>query len=75
MNGAIKLDWSATGLRLGTCTIRQFMARTPLIGAWYCGFYGFYPYDPFPFDTVNYEVLYKTAFFEGGSCRGWKVSP
>jgi hypothetical protein len=41
---------------------------------WYGGYYGFYPYDPFLFDTVTYEVPYKIAFFERGRCTGWEIS-
>jgi hypothetical protein len=37
-------------------------------------YYGFYPHDPFLFDTVTYEVPYKIAFFERGRCTGWEIS-
>ena len=36
------------------------------------GFYGIYPYDPYP-DVISYEVPYKTVFFENGRCAAWEI--
>jgi len=39
------------------------------------GFYGYYPFNPyFGNDVVDYEVPYKTAFFEKDRCTGWEYS-
>jgi hypothetical protein len=39
------------------------------------GFYGdgYYPFDPYlGSDLIDYEVPYKTAFFERDHCTGWE---
>jgi hypothetical protein len=39
------------------------------------GFYGYYPLSPYlGDDIVDYEVPYKTAFFEKDRCTGWEYS-
>jgi hypothetical protein len=39
---------------------------------WHRGYYGIYPYDPYPVDIVTYEIPYKRVFFENGRCTGWE---
>lgn len=44
-------------------------------GYWPGGFsgYGYYPFNPYlDSDLVDYEVPYKTAFFESDHCTGWE---
>jgi hypothetical protein len=39
------------------------------------GFYGYYPYDPYlGSDIIDYEVPYKSAFFERDRCTGWEYN-
>jgi hypothetical protein len=35
--------------------------------------YGYYPFNPYlDSDLIDYEILYKTAFFERDRCTGWE---
>jgi hypothetical protein len=35
--------------------------------------YGYYPFNPYlDSDLIDYEIPYKTAFFERGLCTGWE---
>jgi len=38
------------------------------------GFYGYYPFNPYISDIVDYEVPYKSAFFERDRCTAWEYT-